>query len=417
MKKTIYLLSLVMSLKALALSPNAITSSFKSLNSKYAIGPLNQQSFCYIQNQSVEGYRTSSLQKIASVTKLLTTYFASETLDLSKTYKTKIYLTKDSMHIEGGGDPYFDAEKLLLLFESLNKLGYKVFKKVTFDKNLIFYKIDDRQVDVTIEKTRTRLSEYLGVNNLKILNYKWKEFQILALREGVRLSYKVPRILSTNVQYEAENPLLNESYSMYVHESKPLYKILKVMNLESNNLIAQNVYSEASLVKSFPDLMLDKGVEEESFKIYSGSGLPVMTSPGRLDNLATCQMILRVISFLPESLRRHDLELSDVMAVAGKDSGTLAGRFSFTPEASGAVLAKTGTLRDTSSLAGVILARDLVPFVILNNTTQTDNARKLQDIMVSKIIQDYDGTTPIDYTKMNHSIWEGEFLKHIPMSF
>ena len=73
------------------------------------------------------------------------------------------------MHIEGGGDPYFDAEKLLLLFESLNKLGYKVFKKVTFDKNFIFYKIDDRQVDVTIEKTRTRLSEYLGVNNLKIL--------------------------------------------------------------------------------------------------------------------------------------------------------------------------------------------------------------------------------------------------------
>jgi D-alanyl-D-alanine carboxypeptidase/D-alanyl-D-alanine-endopeptidase (penicillin-binding protein 4) len=172
------------------------------------------------------------------VTKLLTTYFASETLDLSKTYKTKIYLTKDSMHIEGGGDPYFDAEKLLLLFDALNKLGYKVFKKVTFDKNLIFYKIDDRQVDVTIEKTRTRLSEYLGVNNLKILNYKWKEFQILALREGVRLSYKVPRILSTNVQYEAENPLLNESYSMYVHESKPLYKILKLMNLESNNLIA-----------------------------------------------------------------------------------------------------------------------------------------------------------------------------------
>lgn len=407
----------MMSLKALALSPNAITSSFKSLNSRYAIGPLNQQSFCYIQNQSVEGYRTSSLQKIASVTKLLTTYFASETLDLSKTYKTKIYLTKDSMHIEGGGDPYFDAEKLLLLFDALNKLGYKVFKKVTFDKNLIFYKIDDRQVDVTIEKTRTRLSEYLGVNNLKILNYKWKEFQILALREGVRLSYKVPRILSTNVQYEAENPLLNESYSMYVHESKPLYKILKLMNLESNNLIAQNVYSEASFVKSFPDLMLDKGVEEESFKIYSGSGLPVMTSPGRLDNLATCQMILRVISLLPESLRRHDLELSDVIAVAGKDSGTLAGRFSFTPDASGAVLAKTGTLRDTSSLAGVILARDLVPFVILNHTTQTDNARKLQDIMVSKIIQDYDGTTPIDYTKMNHSIWDGEFLKHIPMSF
>jgi D-alanyl-D-alanine carboxypeptidase/D-alanyl-D-alanine-endopeptidase (penicillin-binding protein 4) len=189
------------------------------------------------------------------------------------------------------------------------------------------------------------------------------------------------------------------------------------MNLESNNLIAQNVYSEASFVKSFPDLMLDKGVEEESFKIYSGSGLPVMTSPGRLDNLATCQMILRVISLLPESLRRHDLELSDVIAVAGKESGTLAGRFSFTPEASGAVLAKTGTLRDTSSLAGVILARDLVPFVILNHTTQTDNARKLQDIMVSKIIQDYDGTTPIDYTKMNHSIWDGEFLKHIPMSF
>jgi D-alanyl-D-alanine carboxypeptidase/D-alanyl-D-alanine-endopeptidase (penicillin-binding protein 4) len=417
MKKIIYLVSLMMSLKSLALSPNAITSSFKSLNSRYAIGPLNQQSFCYIQNESVEGYRTSSLQKIASVTKLLTTYFSSETMDLNKTYKTKIYLTKESMHIVGGGDPYFDAEKLLLLFDALNKLGYKVFKKVTFDKNFIFYKIDDRQVDPTIEKTRERLSEYLGVNNLKILNYKWKEFQILALREGVRLSYKVPRILSTNVQYEAENPLLNESYSMYVHESKPLFNVLKLMNLESNNLIAQNVFSEASLIKSFTDIMLDKGIEEESFKIYSGSGLPVMTNPGRLDNLATCQMILKVISLLPESLRRHDLELSDVLAVAGKDSGTLAGRFSFTPEASRAVLAKTGTLRDTSTLAGVILAGDLVPFVILNHTTLTDNARKLQDIMVSKIIQDYDGTSPIDYSKSNISIWDGEFLKHIPMSF
>ncbi len=390
----------------MAFTPNAIMSSFKSLNSKYALGPLSQQSFCYNHNGSVEGYRTNSLQKIASVTKLLTTYFSSETLDLTKTYKTKIYLTKDSMHIEGGGDPYFDSQKILLLFEALNKLGYRVFKKVTFDQNFLFFKIDDRQVDVTTEKVKARLTEYLSISNLKILNYHWRESQIMALREGIKLSYKVPRIVSSNVQYVQSNPLINESFTLYVHESKPLYKILKLMNLESNNLIAQNVFSEASVVKSFTDLMAEKGISEESFRIYSGSGLPVMTSPGRLDNLATCNMILMVLSQLPESLRRHNLELSDVVAVAGRDGGTIAGRFSFLPEANGAVLAKTGTLRDTSTLAGLILSEDLTPFVILNQTTNTENARKVQDIMVSKIIYDLGETQPISYPKKTFSFWD-----------
>jgi len=405
MKRIFLLVLLMFSLKALADSPLAITSSFKSLNSRYALGPINQQSFCYSTNGVIEGYRTNSLQKIASVTKLLTTFFSSETLDLSKTYKTKIYIYKDKLHIEGGGDPYFDSDKLLLLFEALNRLGYRTFKHVTFDKDFLFYKIDDRHVDITTDKVRSRLAEYLNINNLKLLNYIWKENQIVALKEGIRLSYKIPRIVSSSVNYSQINPLINEPHSLYIHESKPLYMLLKTMNLESNNLIAQNVFSEASVAKNFKDLMTEKGIDEESFKIYSGSGLPVMTNPGRLDNLATCNMILKVISLLPESLRRHNLELSDVIAVAGKDNGTIAGRFSFVSQAKGAVLAKTGTLRDTSTLAGLILSQDVVPFVILNQTLNTDNARKLQDIMVSKIIYDLGETLPLNYTKVSGSPW------------
>lgn len=390
----------------MAFSPNAITAAFKNLNVKYGIGSLNEQSYCYSSRGINEGYRIDALQRIASVSKLITTYFASETLDIHKKYKTKIYLGKDSMHIEGGNDPYFDADKLLLLFEALNKRGYKAFKNVTFNKAFLFYNVSDRQVQVTPEITRLRLSTYLSSKNLTLLTYKWRESQLSAIRDDIRLSPKVPRIISTVVRYSEQNPLIDENLVVYFHESKPLHSIVKSMNIESNNYIAQNVFNEASSIKHFNDVMNDIGINPASFKIFSGSGLPVMTNPGRLDNMSTCSTVLKIISLLPESLQKHNLRMSDVLAVSGKDNGTLAGRFSSFPDARNVVIAKTGTLRNTSSLAGVVMSEEIVPFVILNHTYDIENARKVQDMLVNRIISDVGGPNPISYERLPVFPWD-----------
>lgn len=395
-----------------ALTPG-LTAEFKTLVSQSKLGTVTEQAYCYAQDGVTHGYQTEKLQRIASVTKIISTLLVSETMDLNQKFTTKIYVGKDSLHIEGGRDPYFEEDKLLLLMQSLNDLGYKSFKRITFNRDFLFYDIAmGEYAKVTPEISRTRLAFYLSGKNPASVRAKWQSIRKFAEEEGVSLQVSSPSVTATSIAISDVNPLLNENPAVYIHKSKAFHQLLKTMNVQSKNYVAENVYLAGSAIKKLPVLLAEKGISSTTFKINNGSGLPIINGSSRADNLATCSTVLKIVSLLAESLKKHNLEMSDVMAVnGGKDLGSFRERFENYPNTHEAVLSKTGTLKHTSSLAGVLLINGNTPFAILNHTTNSAGARKFQDKFVSRMFDHLGAPTPLDYTKISIFPWDdSDFL-------
>lgn len=400
----------IFSFSALAQVSATLVTDFKTMLPKHGISPIAEQTFCYNQSGIVEGYQVDKLQRIASITKLLTTFAASETLDLNKRFETKLHISGDKLHIEGSRDPYFEEEKMMLLMKALNDLGYKKFKSITFDKNFIFTDVGlQSHKDITTSHTRLRLATYLNSSNIKFLRTQWLTTYNFAKEENVDLDKNtIPSVHATTVALSDVNPLAKLSPTVYVHKSKPLHAILKSMNVMSKNLVAQNIFLETTRVKKFETLMTEEGIDRKSYQIYNGNGLPIKTTKSRTDNLASCRMVIKVVALLSESIKKHKLSLSDIVAVnGGKDLGSFRDRFKDHPETHEAVLSKTGTLMHSSTLGGVLLIDGEVPFAILNHTTKVSNAKKFQDSFISRLFHHLGDATSMDYSKISIFPWDG----------
>jgi D-alanyl-D-alanine carboxypeptidase len=404
---------LFLSKLALAQNPAALQNEFTTMLKKHGISNVKDQAFCYDQD-GLQGFQTQKLQRIASVTKIITTLLASDTLDLKKTFRTTLYIAGDRLHIAGGRDPYFEEEKILLLMQALNARGYKAFKTVTFDENFLFSDaaLSSHQ-DLPPSHTRVRLAYFFSTKNKSAIRNTWLATAKFAKEEGVSLDTSLtPELNASNIIHTNTNPLKDLAPSILIHESLPLHRILKAMNVVSKNIVAQNVFLEAKRIRPMEKVLEKYGIGSTSYKIYNGSGLPLKTSQARYDNLATCKTVIDVIKALSLSLARQGLELVDVMAInGGKDLGSFRDRFLSQPETHEAVVSKTGTIMHASSLAGVIMIGNEVPFAILNHTTATAVARKFQDAFVARMLSFLGSPTPLIYEKISIFPWsEGDFL-------
>lgn len=413
MRKYYLFITLLLSFSALAQS---LDDQFKTLLTKYGIAPLKEQAYCYSENGVLNGFQTQKLQRIASITKLFTTFLISETVNLNRTYATKVYLSKDSMHIEGGRDPYFEEEKMLLLFKALNELKHTSFKKITFTSDFLFYDVAlGEYEEITPEKTRARFAYFTNPKNKSFVSSTWAKVRKFAEEEGVDLPVTAPFVRASSVSVSAVNPLLGENPFVLTHTSLPLHLLLKSMNVQSKNLVAENLFRQGSRLKSLETLLQENGISSESFKIYNGSGLPIINGSDRLDNLASCETLMRVFALLSESLARQKFDLSEIMAVSGgKDRGSFKERFLQFPKLFESVISKTGTLKHTSSLGGFLLNGAVVPFAILNHTTDTGSAKKFQDEFVSEMFDFIGPPRPMIYQKISIFPWTtGPFFKSL----
>jgi D-alanyl-D-alanine carboxypeptidase len=221
--------------------------------------------------------------------------------------------------------------------------------------------------------------------------------------EGFSIEKSLPPTLTaTKVTLSDVNPIINENPIIFEHNSRPLHAILKSMNVMSKNYVAQNIYLESAKKISFVNLMVKNKIDPKTFKITNGSGLPIKTNNSRVDNLSSCRTILQVMSLLETSLEKHNLSLSQVMAVTGgKDLGSFRERFLKVPEASDSVIAKTGTLAQASALGGVLSMDRIVPFAILNHSTNSSGSRNYQDKFVQRMFHHLGNPVPLDYEKLS----------------
>ena len=107
-------------------------------------------SFCFaVENGAVTGFNENEPVRAASVTKTLTTFWATEGLWENRgpgqganfQYATKVYVQPSTheMHIEGARDPFFDRDRMFALLSDLNAKGVTQINRLTFDSNFWYW--------------------------------------------------------------------------------------------------------------------------------------------------------------------------------------------------------------------------------------------------------------------------------------
>ncbi|MFT6069085.1 MAG: D-alanyl-D-alanine carboxypeptidase/D-alanyl-D-alanine-endopeptidase (penicillin-binding protein 4) [Bacteriovoracaceae bacterium] len=391
-------------------APSYSGPMFKRLVKEYKIGKYEDQSFCYIDGAgNLKGNNPQIKIRLASVSKIYTSFWALSRLGPDYQYETKFYVKDKKMHIVGSKDPIFDDRKVFYLLSQFNELGIKKLDKITFDKNLLVF---PNKKNASEDNSHTT-SDYQKYLNTYFNTKKWSEGyydEYLRLRriapqnnDQIELIEK-PEFKVSKIEFSEEAPfdLEGSDVTTYSIKSLPLYKYLKFVNIVSNNYIPEKLFEQLSEKEDVNDFLDEAiGIDREKIKLYTGSGLMSYDDEGtRFDNYSTCEMTIKMMIELKKMVEANGLFIHDVMAVPGADGGTFRRRRFSIPELTNAFVAKTGTLYHTVALAGMLSTNiGLRYFGIFNQTEEIWSARKLQDEIVLQLFKDFQGPVKFPYRK------------------
>jgi D-alanyl-D-alanine carboxypeptidase/D-alanyl-D-alanine-endopeptidase (penicillin-binding protein 4) len=406
-----YLALLLLSVHALAQDPATL---FRRHYPSASIGPIGDQAFCAEDDRGTQwGYRAQVAQRIASVTKLFTTLVALDAYPAEQRWGTRFTLAGTRLHISGSGDPWFEEEKVLGLIEALQRLGVMRLDEVTFDE---YFHFIERQplshYTVTIAEIRQSLARFFTPGgsvppaSLALARTAMQE-------SSVSLPLPTRGIPTMSVRHSSTNPLATVPDAIvFRHESRPLKDILKAMNVYSKNKVAQHLWANLSHRIDTAAVFTRHGIPANEVVLRNGSGLAVLNGNGRFDNTATCRAVLKMLAALELLVRERGLTMEEVVGV-GTDLGSYEKRFLNDATVKAAVVAKTGTLRNTSSLAGWIEGSVPFRFAILNHPSAasgTKNARNFQDRLISLWMRGAGPAQARPYSRLSIYALEGDFL-------
>jgi D-alanyl-D-alanine carboxypeptidase/D-alanyl-D-alanine-endopeptidase (penicillin-binding protein 4) len=363
------------------ISIQCVTASADSLlpawNKKVKQLRLNKsmQAYCYASETKI--LNSANLNKkirLASLTKLATSYWALDELGFDYRFKTRILISKDHIHISGGSDPYFVTENLFYMIAALNSLNIKSVKTISFDERFF----------VNWSPYGGEVKDYLKV----ILNTrKWPRL-IKAIYNDTKdaiqkynlslylkdIEFKVDKI-QWRPSRTIDSKYFDSEITLY---SNSLLRILKEMNVFSSNFIADTIYKHLGGELEFNTYMQDSlGFKSSDTYFYSGSGLG--------DNYTTCLNFMILLRELNSLLFQNLYHPFDLMGVPIQDGGTLEYRMG--NSYSNSVAAKTGTLNDISSFAGMVYTQQGIRyFAFLNETRSLSKARFFQDEWLKKLM-------------------------------
>lgn len=400
------------------MASDATNITWKDALAKNEITAVDQQSYCYTNPRGeLEGQNLDLRVRLASVSKLLTSFWAIETLGTHYQYKTKLFIKNNSIHIAGSFDPFFGNEKVFFLLSQLNELGYSSFDTITFDKDLIVYPTAQTHTDVypqiTPATVARNLNTYFNTNSWgKAFKNEYTRIASLSkkgtFRDQVNFTVK-------SVQFVEQNPMENDSEARVLTYTSPeLAKYLKEINIQSNNYASHTIFLQLGGEEAFNNFLYDSfKLDSSKIHFYSGSGLPTFINGSRFDNYATCSVILTLLSELKMSIEKQNMAIEDIIAVPGSDGGTFRNR-TFPSELKNSFVAKTGTLTHVSTLAGIMSTQNGYSFFgVFNQTPVVANAKKAQNTMVEAIMNDLGGPLAFDYTfRVFHTYDSNEIIKN-----
>lgn len=178
-----------------------------------------------------------------------------------------------------------------------------------------------------------------------------------------------------------------------VYRSQPLISLLKSLNDYSNNIFD-------SLVDAIGGAPAVEALARSRVAPGLGNEIVLADAAGAdARNRLSPRAAVRLLRALERELAATGHTLSDVLPVAGVDSGTLEARFEAPGEA-GRLVGKTGTYGSygASALVGAIRTRDhgTVYFAILDHGVPVAEARRRQDRFV-RVLLARNVTTPWPY--------------------
>ncbi len=324
----------------------------------------------------------------ASLTKVATSLVAFKAWGPNHQFETLVSSTgplvngvvQGDLVITGSGDPMFVGEEAIALGNTLNKIGIKQVKG-----NLV--------ITGAFAMNFQRHPLLAGQLLKQALNHQtWSRsvvFQYSIMPKGTP---KPQVIIAGNIKVDPQ-PKVGQTL-LVRHLSLPLQKIIKEMNVFSNNDIAEMladsvggadvVSTTASQLARFP---------KSEILLINGSGLG---KENRISPRGVCAMFMA----LQREASSYKLTLADLFPTSGLDHrGTIHSRHM--PKAT---VMKTGTLNDVSALAGVVPTRDrgLVWFTIINRGGNVSAFRTEQDKLLQHLEKELEVSTDIPATLTPH---------------
>lgn len=355
-----------------AFSLHVYANDWQDSLKKYAMNPAFQ-AYCTDLNGQVEGDNIDQPMNPASVTKLFVSWWAIKELGVHFQFETKAFYNQadNSLHIEGGGDPYFVSENLIYLLNQLNDAEIYKLDRVTFDENLLLNWT--KSSAAIANDLKKHFNTHLWTNSLNLtLNQLLTSIE----EQNIPLILKKPMMRVPSVSFR-EQPATDYT-QVFVLYSQPLYRQLKQMNQFSNNFMAQAYFDYLGQSAELERFLKEQaGIEKKDAYFYNGSGLD--------NNYTTCRATLTVMKKLYQESESQGLAPQEIMAVAAEDVGTLRDRF-VESKYRHTILAKTGTLATVSTLAGSLYQNKTHKFfAIFNSKYVPSKGRAMQDDFLRKI--------------------------------
>ncbi len=311
----------------------------------------------------------------ASLTKIATTLVALATWGSDHQFVTTLSATgpiedgvlQGDLIVKGGGNPLFVWEEAIAVANQLQALGVERVTGQLIVTGAFFmnYELDPIVAGTLLQNAFNGELWIGGVEQQYALMSPETPRPYIVIDGGVAF------LRESQAEALAPQLLLN-------HFSLSLGQLLKLMNLYSNNfmadLLGEMLGGGAALSRKASALT---GVPPNEIQLANGSGLG-------MENQLSARAASAMLRAIQARLASQDLGVTDVFPVAGLDVGTLLGR-----DLPADTAVKTGTLATVSALAGALPTRDrdLVWFSIINSGSNLVELRAQQDYLLQDLTQ------------------------------
>jgi serine-type D-Ala-D-Ala carboxypeptidase/endopeptidase (penicillin-binding protein 4) len=315
--------------------------------------PQGEQGIWIAGNQVLAEHLGTTPLPAASLTKIPTTLVALDTWGTDHQFETIVAtdgqiqdgVLQGNLIIQGSDDPFFVWEEAIGLGNTLNQMG---IQRVTGDLVIM------GNFAMNFETDPLQSGAFLKQG---LDQSQWSE-EVETQYQTLPPETPRPAVAIEGTVRLADTPELGNSVKPIVlHQSLPLFNILKRMNIYSNNVIADMLADSLGGAGAMAEKAAElANVPVEEIRLQNGSGLGE-------ENQISPRAVTTMLIATQQYLQPRQLSIADLYPIIGNDGGTLLGR----QIPAGAVL-KTGTLNRVSSLAGVIPTQDqgLIWFTIIN---------------------------------------------------
>lgn len=353
------------------------------INQLKAQGKQPERQGVWIQSEWIELGQNQGTTPLsaASLTKVVTTLAALDKWSLTHQFLTKIYTTgpvnngvlQGDLYVEGGDDPLFVWEEAIALGNALNQAGIRQVQG-----NLIV--VGHFAMNYAINPVVSAQTLRMGMDQ------RFWHGEVSRQYSAMPPGTPKPQVAIAGTIQRSE-AIPTTATHLLTHRSLELSEILKLMNIYSNNAIAEMIAQNLGGGTAMGQRMAQKlNLPAAEVHLINGSGLGV-------DNRISPRAVVTMFKAIDAAIADETIALSDLFPVAGRDQrGTMKDR-----DMPKGIIAKTGTLNQVSALAGMIPTSEQgnVWFAIINNGTWDVSGYRNQQDQLLQSLDNYWQLTPL----------------------